>query len=728
MTIANIFEKKGISVRSYNVCKNNGLLTVTDLKDYYLKNRSFKNLNNCGGKSNKELIALCLSQEKNDKPEVINVEENSIKNIVNQLTRLQKRVINDFIEVNTNSLSVRSKNAIAVHIGNNFKIRRFAERVFCLDGFSVSNLKNVGSKSIAELDVYISLIEEFLLEIKDIENDQHLNSLKNRFLIQQSFSIPNIPQLILETNSIFLLVDFLLQKKLLFNDAQTVILKRTLKIIESVKESSLDEVADLTDLSRERVRQIRKFCLENLLDKLSFIRNFDDNIFQKYNLDINFEHIFIDSEKANLINKINDTNFTKEFITYILYSYLYESFSLIGNEEDSLHLSSYNSNNRYNWKNSYLAKKEIVSAFDFKSFADDIGERVKARIKESYHFNFISYVSRFISKDNYKLLYSISQIAEVILNNEFEIYIDLNENLHFQRNTKLQIFEYAKEALENIGKPSKVKVIFDKVIELHPNYNTTEAKIRVSMRRKDGFTPIGRTSVFGLKKWESKIDDFKGGTIREIVEEYLEKFDEPRHISDISEYVTRYRPKSNQTSILQNLRLDESCLYVFFKGSKIGLSTKTYQYIGAEKLKIDKPNIRTWEVSFDNLSEFINENNRLPHSSGVSKNEKRLYRWLNIQHRNCDIQLDTEKSKSILSIFNKFPQNHGKRGANLIENYQTLIEFLNTEKRLPSASIKKETKLYRFFYLQKNKHKDGLLTDTEKEKFSEIMKTIKLWN
>ena len=50
-------------------------------------------------------------------------------------------------------------------------------------------------------------------------------------------------------------------------------------------------------------------------------------------------------------------------------------------------------------------------------------------------------------------------ICEKIINEEFEIYLDLEENINFKRNTSRQVHEYAFEALEHLGKPSKVKEI-----------------------------------------------------------------------------------------------------------------------------------------------------------------------------------------------------------------------------------------------------------------------------
>ena len=58
MTIDEIYFNNDISVRTYNVCKYNGLDSIDKLKEYFLKYNSFKKLRNCGRKSNEELIEI----------------------------------------------------------------------------------------------------------------------------------------------------------------------------------------------------------------------------------------------------------------------------------------------------------------------------------------------------------------------------------------------------------------------------------------------------------------------------------------------------------------------------------------------------------------------------------------------------------------------------------------------------------------------------------------------
>lgn len=727
MTIDEIYKKEEISVRSFHVCKYNELHSVSDLKKYYHQNKSFEKLRNCGRKSNEELIDICnkYQGEYLEQQEVEIKNENPLKNILLNLTRVQREVVNSFIFVNTNSLTVRSKNAISLHLKNNLKVKNFVTEILLSENFDVKNIKNIGAKCVPELEVYISIIKDFIFEVSQTKDEKYLIALKNKFLIHRTFSIPLIPSEILESESIFSLTNFLLDQNAFFDKNQTFIVKKAFKLYHHQDEMTLDDISNIVDLSRERVRQIRKICLDELFDKLMFIQNFNDDLFQKYGLDITSNYIEINSDVIEKINTSNNTHLSREFITYILSAYLDNKFSLIGNYEDVLQPSYFNSRNRHNWCNFYLIKKEIALEIDFNALANDIDIRVNDRIIESYSFNFKSYLSKFLTNNNIDFLDLLFPICEKIVNDEFQLYLDLDENLNFKRNTSRQAHEYAYEALEQLGKPSKVKEIFEKVIELHPHYETEEAKIRVAMKRKDGFVPIGRKSVFGLKKWENELENFKGGTIRDIVEEFLMQFSEPKHISDITVHVLKYRPKSNQYSILQNLKLDESGSYVFFKGSHIGLTSKKYESDFKKISEVMKTDKKTWEERFEILQNFISIEKRLPFSNGVPENEIKLYRWLNVQKGKQDKgKLDKNKEERINGLLEKFPSINGRRRLNSNEKYEELISFVSINHRLPSANKNGEENLYQFFYKQRKLFDENELDSNEKIKFIEVAKLL----
>lgn len=721
MTIEDLYTRNKISARALNVCKTHRIQTVEELCKYYIEYSTFIKLRNCGRKSSEELVAICLEYKEMYVVDVDVEEDYSFP----ELTKLQREIINSFIEINTGSLSKRSMNTINYYLDGNFKIKKLIESGLLDEQFKFDYRNNTGAKTISELKNFTEKIRDFISNVIDIDDEKKLISLRNNFLIRSTFSIPHIPKEILETESIFALTNFLFEQNAFFDKKETLILKLGLQLANNQTVLNISDIADKVSLSRERVRQIRKKCLGVFAEKLSFIQNFHDDFYEKYGLDITKDIIELDDEAIHRINKINDMNLSRGFITYIILVYLSDSFSVVGNYEDVLQQKKSNSRDRHNWNNFYLVKKEISSKFDFISLVDDISNRISDRIDDSYSFNFKSYLSKFRLNNNVDILNSMFPICETIVNEEFEMYLDLNENITFKRNTHRQVHKYAYEALEHLGKESSVKAIFEKVIELHPNYDTDEAKIRVSMKRKNGFVPISRKSVFGLQKWENELDDFKGGTIRNIVEEYLMQFSVPKHISDIAEHVLKYRPKSNQYSILQNLKLDESGLYIFFESSHIGLTTKKYNSDFKKISEVKKADKKTWEESFEMLQNFVSFKKRLPFSNGVPEKEIKLYRWLNVQkNKQTKGKLAKNEVEKLNILLAKYPRVNSKRRLKSNDKYQELISFVSNNLRLPSVNKNGEESLYYFFYKQRKLFDKNELDNKEENKFIEVAKLL----
>lgn len=573
MTLNDIRDNYKFSNRAFNVCRFNKLYNLSLILDYYSKNHSFINLRNCGEGTNKELIKFCKETLSANHLQSNSIKE-EIKNpyltVLEQLSRKQREVINSFILVNIDSLSVRSQNAIRINLKKNFKIKNFIQ-TFLLRSFDVGLMKNVGKKSIPEIELFIQIVSEFIDEINQIKDEKLLTILRNRYLIQKTFSLYNIPDKVLESESIFRLANFLLVENSLYDRKESMIIKRALKFYNDFEEFTLDEIAEKIDLSRERVRQLRKKCIEQLPNKFDFLQNFNEDLFSNYGIDENSEFIFIEEELKERINKQNQTNFSSIFITYIIYCYNNQNFDLVGNVEDVMQTNYFNNRKRHNWKLFYLVKNEITEEFDFERLLNDISSRLEERIKETYDFNFKSYLSKFLVNNRIEILEDIIPIAEKIVFEELNINIDLEDNIAFKRTTSKLAYEYAFEALENIGKPSKVEKILAKVKELHPNYDTDGPKMRVSMKRKHGFVPVERKSVFGLRKWEKELDNFKGGTIKDIIIEYLQEKEGPVHISEILKHLGQFRKNKNSRSVITNLKVDPQERFLIFNQGFIGL-------------------------------------------------------------------------------------------------------------------------------------------------------------
>ena len=578
MTIEEIYYSEDISVRSFNVCNDNDLKDLNTILKHYREHKTFSNLRNCGRKSNEELTDLCVKYIDYGGSQIVEPSkpEKQLITTISSFNRTQREIVNSFIEINSNNLSNRSKNAITSFLNGNLKIRNISERILTNDRFNFQDIKNVGTKTVTELKSFIHTITEFIEKVAEVESENDLVALRNRFFIEKTFSISSIPNEILESQSIFSLVDFLISENAIFEKNESVIFQKAFKIFDNQLELTLDEIAEEINISRERVRQIRKGILENLFNNLQFVKNIEDDLYQKYGIDQNQKLINIDDELNNQINEVNNTNFSIEFNTFIIYSYISDKFDLVGETEDVLQPKYFNSRDRHNWDNFYLVKNQLTNEFDFNNFANDIDKRINARNELTYSFHFKSYLNNFIKNEDNSVISIVFPVAEKIINQEFDLIIDLDDNIVFKRNTVKQVPEYAIEALEKLGLPSKIEDIY-KLIELnYPEITKSQDALRGSLQRTPEIIYFGRSSTYGLKKWEIEKEGIKGGTIKDLIFEYLQDKNDPIHILELLNEVHKYRDKTNARNIITNLKLDPQKLFIIFNQSFIGLSGKTY--------------------------------------------------------------------------------------------------------------------------------------------------------
>jgi hypothetical protein len=602
----------------------------------------------------------------------------TINYIISNLTRSQREIVNNFIEISTNNLSNRSKNAITTFLDNNLKIKNISDKILSNDEFNFQCIKNVGTKTVTELKSFIDSIIEFIDKVADSKNEKDIVTLRNRFFIEKTFSISEIPDEILESQSIFKLTDFLINQNVIFEKFQSIIFTKSFKIYQNQPELTVEEISKEFNRSNQNIRTLKKKCLDELYNKFQFIQNLDDDLFQNYGIDLSQNYIAFDEGIFNHINSINNTNFSTEFIRYLIFVYISDKFEIIGDLEDVLLPNFFKSRIRHNWDNIFLIKRNISNEFDFNAFVTDFDRRLNERIEETYAFNLKSYLTNFSTNRNSISLSIISPIAEYILNDEFGFLIDINENIVFKRNTVKQVPEYAIEALEKLGLPSKIEDIY-KLIELnYPKVTKSQDALRGSLQRTPEIIYFGRNSTYGLKKWETEKEGIKGGTIRSIVIKFLELESKPIHISKITKHVLQYRPDSNEKSIYYNLKMDESNSFIFFKKSHVGLILKKYNN-SYELMSNDDRNIKkSWEDRYSDLIIFLNQNGRLPFSSGCPENEIKLYRWYNIQlSKSKKGGLDSKKTLLINEIFDSYSK---KASQSAINKYNKLVAIVNRNK------------------------------------------------
>lgn len=679
-----------ISVRAINVCRNNRLIGLNDIISFYRKHGSFKNLENCGDKTEKELSEICKKfsnhsldviieeikerdeiknlvkeftdkeieatnkhieyltfklsvrarnglqslfngtpqvielvdkifsstfsfrtirnigdktvteldnftesllvflkkfqlQDNNDdidekiRPTIITDLDESLAKIITDFNPFKKAALNRHIEYLISKLKIRARNGITQYFGETFTAKEIIDTIYSYT-FDFQDIKNIGSKTVSELNDFKADIASFIETLRFIEDD-NLSKEYAKLIVKTTFS--NLPinfneqfeNVFNNTGKIklFKLIDFLIENGHILNQKEKQLFYF---LYTETCAKSLEQIAKELDLGKERIRQLRIIFEDEVHDYFRFILSFNSEDFVTYNISADTNFKIIDKDFIQKINAAEDVNFNVLFYSIIFGLFLENSHSVLGDDENISGKGNYSNTIRY--KNCYIIEKTLFNTFSFETFTNDVNVNLSDRIIQAYALHFEGYLIQFIAPGGKLYLPSIKEICESILFNEFDLVVNNDGYIVFERNVRKALPEYTFEILEELGEMTKVEDIVKAINKKYPELEINEQSIRSTLQReKDLYIYIGRTSTYGLKKWEIENKALKGGTIRDIAEEYLEKYDKPQHIYDIVNYVKQYRNTSG-TSIFRNIQAEDKNRFVFFEGGYIGLKSKSY--------------------------------------------------------------------------------------------------------------------------------------------------------
>lgn len=624
MQISELLENNRISLRTYNVCMEQRWFSSEDIRNYYNKNKNFEGIKNCGKRSAEELMRISSLDflEKVKEEDLLNKQ---LLASFKKLTLPQKEIIESYIKMLTANLSPRLKNTLDLYFIQGISLQAF-ELFYMKAQEKAIKIKGIGRRNILDLENYFDKIKYFIVEVSKVEDSEKVLLFKDLCVDKNIYPLNDIPVMVTRLG-FFKVVDYLLTTPILFDESKIKLFSKAFKFYRHTTGLKLREIGKQMNITHERVRQIRNQTICDLFKKLPLIRAFDDELLVQNHIQTSGDIIFITPEQVAVINQKSHTDFTDGFVHFILCIYL-DKYQLVGNLSDVLFPHFSKKKNRHNWKNIYLVTKDIHPYLDWEALVLDICSLLEKKTAKQYEISLREKIAPYLAATPY-LLDRVSKVVALILRQEFDLQIK-GDILTIPRNTYKQINEYAYEALEALGTPSYVKEIAEKVKELYPKTNFTYAGIRSSLKREYGFVPIGRSSNFGLKKWENTVENFKGGTIRDITKEFLLQQKEPQRLEQITSHLLQYRPHTNAKSILTNLKADTSDTFIFFNNSQIGLTQITYPE--AYGLQVEQPvKKRTWQENYQAMAFFIQKNNRLPLSSDKHPEAIVLYRWMSVQ-------------------------------------------------------------------------------------------------
>lgn len=454
---------------------------------------------------------------------------------------------------------------------------------------------------------------------------------------------------------------------------------KTLNINFDSQIQDLTEVALCLNLSRERVRQLRDGCLEDILKY--------PGTFNRSGLMDGYEYQVYSDYDFKRIREEEEVTFSNEYLSVCI-SIINPLTHLIGDVRDSLLKPSSPA------RRLYLVPKDLHEQFRFDKFIESVDSMIKEKRFYPYRDDLETYVHGLLKKElPEEVFYSVVKECRQILLKGYPDNI-INSQIYFPANARKTIPNLIEDILREFNRPMTAEEICTQLNERYPDLEQVPSKIGSNALRNGNIVAVSRSGSYSLAEWN--YTEKRGGTIREIVEEYLNSLIEPiATLSDICEYVAKYRDNVKESSVKSNLLAESSNKFsLFYKGDVIYIGYSDYTFDESYVLQEKRQGRRTFKDSVTLLEKFIQDNQRFPFSSGVSAEEIRLNRFLGVCKTNIRKGLlEPDEQAAIERIEREYEQYKGKKervtkedAVSWMDRLENYVTYITINEALPPAN------------------------------------------
>lgn len=609
-------------------------------------------------------------------------------------------------ELNTilESCSIRTQNGIRYYKGD------FIED-FVHHEKNILSLKNIGRKSEIEIKNIINTLRNFISRIEsDNYSQEDIAILKMKALLKNYFDEFAV--------SFYQEQGYLPMLHILDNMTKEIvkshrlgILNEAIPLLEQQSAKSLDAIALTRDLSRERIRQIVALEQKNL----SQIHVKDNNIIiPNYPTPIgtieNWEYVK-QSLSKNTIWDIYDLrqlfydeniSLSDEYVLFFISRIFCDSYSIIGN-------SAFCYDKNSTWKNSYLINRNLVDAFDFNkmldtvnSFEENSSNDITMSTQELVMDMFFSSWNSF----DYTLVEDIKDVVAKVLISEKDIIPELDLRFCIRGQKKEETSDIIYRILLEFGNPMSIDLLFEQFNKLYPNKYKGSYSFTPIITNDPRMCFLGYNKLVTLNEW----NHIKIGSIRDLLVQYLEQFDEPQHLNTIVEYIQQHRDTS-ENSIRTTMGSGDQ--FRIFACGFYGLSGKEYP----EKFYLSESEQNSLS-RFELIEEFIITNKRFPFFPADSKEEEQLSQWWYRINRQKNLhRLIQEKINWIIQTYGDLPQK--RTDYTWYKQYNEYIAYVLKNNRKPE-----DIELSKWFNKTWNEISEGTLSKDKENAFIELCKKL----
>ena len=609
------------------------------------------------------------------------------------------------------SSSVRAQNTVRTYSGNSDFIEDFVFKnndPLCIKG--------VGLKTRNELNIIVTKLR-LLVELtplqKKTEEELSLMDKENKYgdfidKFSQDYYMENghLPMTCIFESCV---------KRLVTYDKFFSTLNEVQPLFVGEQGKKIDDVAKLKDCSSENVRQhyrkaIKRINSIEIQDNKCFISGkffacLED--WEYINSFFSAQSLFKTTDLLEFFsNEKNNLNI--EFLCVVLAQLYPEKISILGQ-------SSFLPTRKSNWNNLYIIKKEILDNFDFEEMfklLDNFIQGTTLTITKSVSELLMDLFLPAWKNYDPSMFNEIEQIIIKFLILEKALIPDLDNNFTIVGEKEENPNDIAFEMLKEVNEPLSVDVIFEKIQEKFCNKYKSIDSFAYRLRKDIRFSVLGLERKIILAEW----NHVKIGSIRDLIVDYLSTYDEPKHISDIVEFVQKYRDTSEK-NIRSSMHSGEQ--FKLFEDGFWGLSDKSYLDIF-----IQSESVRNHLVKIGRLEDFLREHKYFPMSSSQDKEEYLLYVWWNRLNNKDDIldedvKLEVER---IHQVYGHLPKT--KADVAWFSTCEAYKDYVLKKHCKPSNCTIEEKKLLNWFDKAMVDFSEGNLSREKENAFIELTKIL----
>lgn len=425
------------------------------------------------------------------------------------------------------------------------------------------NLPMAGKKTLSELNDYAYYLKESppIFEIKENVNVDHLSFLIKKYKLPHSITLRISNQIERNRPSIFALLSDIISHSPLYNKNLKEVFRIYTDPGNDQKEMSFSNVADLLNISRERIRQLKIKADEEIIGLGTNFKNIFEptSIHKQYPMLFQSSYIILDNKLSSELNFNESVKLSIKTKALLLKGILCPEVELLNFKSNSI----------------YIVPAKWTTLFKFQKLEEKVKTISKLSIWDRQEYFWDRIYADMILDNNNSSVPEILKFVNYLLTLEFGFKSVPNDEIPEMKPSHLTLLEKIYLAISHYNEPVKIEKIISFINSEFPKTKFTRSSIHASLIRSQLIMTFGKSGTYGLKEWEGKRQDIKSGSIADLVFQYLESSTKPIHIYEIHSYISQFR-NTTKNSILSIMSLDTRHRFELFGNSFFGITGKNY--------------------------------------------------------------------------------------------------------------------------------------------------------